>query len=140
MLVGGEAFRAALAKQLAQLVKGSLINVYGPTETTVWSSSQRVSGVDGEVPIGRPLANGIGPVVSPTMSIRNGGSAGGPISPISEAPFITSWIPASVESTASGKATMLTCSDSDPAWAARRAMGAILAERCAAINIRRALA
>jgi natural product biosynthesis luciferase-like monooxygenase protein len=57
MLVGGEAFPAALAKQLAELVKGSLINVYGPTETTVWSSSQRVSGVDGEVPIGKPLAN-----------------------------------------------------------------------------------
>ena len=31
--------------------------MYGPTETTIWSTVQRVTSVDGAVPIGRPIAN-----------------------------------------------------------------------------------
>ena len=57
MMIGGEAFPAALAKQLRERVRGSIHNMYGPTETTVWSTTQRVDEVDGTVSIGRPIAN-----------------------------------------------------------------------------------
>ncbi|MCA3181728.1 MAG: amino acid adenylation domain-containing protein [Burkholderiaceae bacterium] len=52
----GEPLPPALAQALLPCV-GELWNGYGPTETTVWSSFQRVTRVDGPVPIGRPVAN-----------------------------------------------------------------------------------
>ncbi len=57
MMVGGEAFPPQLAADLRSLVDGDVINMYGPTETTIWSTTQTVEGVNGSVPIGRPIAN-----------------------------------------------------------------------------------
>ncbi len=58
MMVGGEAFPPALARDLAGLVRGKVMNMYGPTETTIWST---VHGVDrahsGVIPLGKPIAN-----------------------------------------------------------------------------------
>jgi acyl carrier protein len=56
-MVGGEAFPAALAKELRSATQGDITNMYGPTETTIWSSTQTVSGDGSAVPIGRPIAN-----------------------------------------------------------------------------------
>jgi len=57
VLIGGEAFPVALAKQLRTLVKGDIINMYGPTETTVWSSTYRLPAEIDRTPVGRPIAN-----------------------------------------------------------------------------------
>jgi acyl carrier protein len=57
LMIGGEAFPAALAKLLKRSVRGSIHNMYGPTETTVWSTTETVSEVEGTVSIGRPIAN-----------------------------------------------------------------------------------
>jgi natural product biosynthesis luciferase-like monooxygenase protein len=60
LLVGGEALPAALARELATVAGGRIINMYGPTETTVWSCTQAVVDVQADgttVPIGRPIAN-----------------------------------------------------------------------------------
>ncbi|MFD1952571.1 MupA/Atu3671 family FMN-dependent luciferase-like monooxygenase [Sphingomonas arantia] len=57
MMVGGEAFPPALARRLETLVGGTVVNMYGPTETTIWSTTHRLDGTPGAVPIGRPLAN-----------------------------------------------------------------------------------
>ena len=55
LLCGGEAMPPEL---LAPLVGtgASLWNMYGPTETTVWSTVKRL-GPQGEISIGRPIAN-----------------------------------------------------------------------------------
>jgi natural product biosynthesis luciferase-like monooxygenase protein len=61
MMVGGEAFPPALARDLASLVRGKVMNMYGPTETTVWSTVHTVArdedGVIPTVALGQPLAN-----------------------------------------------------------------------------------
>jgi natural product biosynthesis luciferase-like monooxygenase protein len=58
MMVGGEAFPPTLARDLAQLVGGSVMNMYGPTETTIWSTVHAVGRDEsGVIPLGRPLAN-----------------------------------------------------------------------------------
>jgi acyl carrier protein len=58
MMVGGEAFPPALARDLAGLVRGKVMNMYGPTETTIWSAVHTVGRDDtGVIPLGRPLAN-----------------------------------------------------------------------------------
>ena len=57
LLIGGEAFPASLAAQLAQVTPAKLVNMYGPTETTIWSSTHAVDGRDESIPIGRPIAN-----------------------------------------------------------------------------------
>ena len=57
LMIGGEAFPAALAKQLGKMVQGDILNMYGPTETTVWSSTYRVPPEPARVPVGRPIAN-----------------------------------------------------------------------------------
>ncbi|MGE3913780.1 MAG: MupA/Atu3671 family FMN-dependent luciferase-like monooxygenase, partial [Chloroflexota bacterium] len=57
MMVGGEAFPVPLARQLAELVAGDVINMYGPTETTIWSSTHAVDEIGSIIPIGRPIAN-----------------------------------------------------------------------------------
>lgn len=57
LLVGGEPLPADLARELAALVPGPVLNCYGPTETTVWSTVWRVPAQpDGPVRIGRPLS------------------------------------------------------------------------------------
>lgn len=57
LLVGGEALPLAMARELAGLVRGRVVNVYGPTETTVWSSTWDITSEIEEVAIGRPIAN-----------------------------------------------------------------------------------
>jgi acyl carrier protein len=58
MMVGGEAFPPTLARDLAALVAGKVMNMYGPTETTIWSAVCTVDhNASGVVPLGRPLAN-----------------------------------------------------------------------------------
>jgi len=56
LLIGGEAFPPALARELKSLTP-SVINMYGPTETTVWSATYAIEGSEETVPIGRAIAN-----------------------------------------------------------------------------------
>jgi natural product biosynthesis luciferase-like monooxygenase protein len=58
LFVGGEAFPAALAERLRELIpEGRITNMYGPTETTIWSTTHELGASDVSVPIGRPIAN-----------------------------------------------------------------------------------
>jgi natural product biosynthesis luciferase-like monooxygenase protein len=58
MMVGGEAFPPTLARDLAGLVQGKVMNMYGPTETTIWSAVHTVGrDASGVIPLGKPLAN-----------------------------------------------------------------------------------
>ncbi|TSC24556.1 LLM class flavin-dependent oxidoreductase [Corallococcus sp. Z5C101001] len=57
LLVGGEAFPAALGRQVLPLVGGEVLNMYGPTEATIWSSFERVSEAAPVIAIGRPIAD-----------------------------------------------------------------------------------
>ena len=57
LLIGGEAFPAALASELVDATDATIINMYGPTETTVWSSTERVRDGAEKISIGRPIAN-----------------------------------------------------------------------------------
>jgi natural product biosynthesis luciferase-like monooxygenase protein len=56
-LVGGESLGADLAQALRAATSAAIIDVYGPTETTVWSTTHRITEEEGDIPIGRPLAN-----------------------------------------------------------------------------------
>ncbi|WP_408891267.1 MupA/Atu3671 family FMN-dependent luciferase-like monooxygenase [Myxococcus faecalis] len=56
LLVGGEAFPSALARQVLPRVEGEVLNMYGPTETTIWSSFERVEDAS-RVTIGGPIAD-----------------------------------------------------------------------------------
>lgn len=56
LLVGGEAFPAALARALLPRCR-ELWNMYGPTETTVWSTIARVDAVEDAVTLGTPIAD-----------------------------------------------------------------------------------
>lgn len=56
ILCGGEALPRKLAQQLQQRC-ATLWNLYGPTETTIWSATYKVISEDGQVLIGRPIAN-----------------------------------------------------------------------------------
>lgn len=56
LLVGGEAMPRDLANTVLPCCS-ELWNMYGPTETTVWSSIHRMKGLDGPVPLGKPIAN-----------------------------------------------------------------------------------
>ncbi|MGN6153292.1 MAG: amino acid adenylation domain-containing protein [Lysobacteraceae bacterium] len=55
-LCGGEALPVELAEALLPRV-GSLWNLYGPTETTVWSTCVRIEPGQGDILIGKPIAN-----------------------------------------------------------------------------------
>ena len=55
-LCGGEALAVELAEALLPRV-GALWNLYGPTETTVWSTCVRIEPGQGDILIGRPIAN-----------------------------------------------------------------------------------
>jgi len=57
LLIGGEAFPPALARDLVTLVEGQVLNMYGPTETTIWSTCHVLEEAGEQVPIGKPLAN-----------------------------------------------------------------------------------
>jgi natural product biosynthesis luciferase-like monooxygenase protein len=59
LMVGGETFSPALARDLRRSMKGALFNMYGPTETTIWSSVARLDSVGDRVPLGRPVTNTI---------------------------------------------------------------------------------
>ena len=53
---GGEALREETRDRFFQTFEAELVNLYGPTEVTIDSVVQRC-GADGEIPIGRPIAN-----------------------------------------------------------------------------------
>ncbi|MEP7049205.1 MAG: amino acid adenylation domain-containing protein [Pseudomonadota bacterium] len=55
-LCGGEAMPRDLARDLSARVQ-ALWNMYGPTETTVWSTLQRVTDSERDIPIGHAIAN-----------------------------------------------------------------------------------
>ncbi len=55
-LCGGEALPVDVADALLGRV-AELWNMYGPTETTVWSTCARIEAGQGEISIGRPIAN-----------------------------------------------------------------------------------
>ncbi len=55
-LCGGEALPVDLAEDLLRR-SGELWNLYGPTETTVWSACARIRPGQGDILIGRPIAN-----------------------------------------------------------------------------------
>ncbi|MEQ9004148.1 MAG: LLM class flavin-dependent oxidoreductase, partial [Pseudomonadales bacterium] len=57
LLLGGEALPLALARELIDVLPGTLTNMYGPTETTIWSLTQPLDDLGGGIPIGRPIAN-----------------------------------------------------------------------------------
>jgi len=56
-VVGGEPLPMDLAHRLCDIIEGDLFNLYGPTETTVWSTAQLIRKRDGQILIGRPVAN-----------------------------------------------------------------------------------
>jgi len=55
-LCGGEALPVDVAEDLLART-GELWNMYGPTETTVWSTCARIRPGQGDIIIGRPIAN-----------------------------------------------------------------------------------
>jgi len=57
LLLGGEALRLALAREILEVSSADLVNMYGPTETTIWSSTAEVRGDERTISIGRPIAN-----------------------------------------------------------------------------------
>lgn len=60
LLIGGEAFPAALANELRSMMMARILNVYGPTETTIWSTASLLpSGNEplSKVLLGKPLLN-----------------------------------------------------------------------------------
>jgi amino acid adenylation domain-containing protein len=56
ILCGGETLPRDLATELLNR-SSSVWNMYGPTETTVWSTTSRIAADDGQITIGRPIAN-----------------------------------------------------------------------------------
>ncbi|MBK9386717.1 MAG: LLM class flavin-dependent oxidoreductase [Planctomycetes bacterium] len=57
LMIGGEAFPPALARELRAHMRGRIINMYGPTETAIWSSTYELRGDEEQIPIGEPIAN-----------------------------------------------------------------------------------
>src|SRR5262249_33527431 len=55
-LVGGEALRGEVARELILRHRVTPWNMYGPTETTVWSTWARIGQAE-RVSIGRPISN-----------------------------------------------------------------------------------
>ena len=76
LLLGGEAFSAALASNLSGISQDGIYNMYGPTETTVWSSVHRLGGEEESISIGRPIANTQMYVLDETMALTLRGVAG----------------------------------------------------------------
>ncbi|HEU5228410.1 MAG TPA: amino acid adenylation domain-containing protein, partial [Ktedonobacteraceae bacterium] len=56
ILCGGEALPTELAQTLSR-PSALFWNMYGPTETTIWSALHRITTVEGNVSIGRPIGN-----------------------------------------------------------------------------------
>ncbi|MGC2304755.1 non-ribosomal peptide synthetase [Candidatus Binatus sp.] len=57
VLLGGEALPLSFANWLRKAIGAEIFNMYGPTETTVWSTTHKLVGTAGSVPIGKPIAN-----------------------------------------------------------------------------------
>jgi amino acid adenylation domain-containing protein len=57
LLVGGEEFPLALARQIRGAIDARILNMYGPTETTIWSTCFELVGDEPTIPIGKPIAN-----------------------------------------------------------------------------------
>ena len=57
LLVGGEAFPLAVARQVRSAIDARILNMYGPTETTIWSTCFELVGDEPIIPIGKPIAN-----------------------------------------------------------------------------------
>jgi amino acid adenylation domain-containing protein len=79
LLVGGEAFPAALLATLRRVALGDIFNMYGPTETTVWSTAYQIprfATFTGTVPIGLPFANTRGYLLDPNLNPVPPGEAG----------------------------------------------------------------
>lgn len=78
LMIGGEALPESLASELRVLVgaRGEVHNMYGPTETTIWSTTHRVDGSGGAVPLGTPIANTKCHVVDAHLSLVPPGVAG----------------------------------------------------------------
>lgn len=59
LMIGGEAFPAALFEELRTATTATIQNMYGPTETTIWSTTKVMDGPADSaiVPIGGPIAN-----------------------------------------------------------------------------------
>ncbi|HEX8790751.1 MAG TPA: AMP-binding protein, partial [Polyangiaceae bacterium] len=75
VLCGGEAMPADLSRALLPRC-AELWNMYGPTETTVWSTVHRVTGADGQPPIGHPIANTQVYVLDAKLDLVPPGAAG----------------------------------------------------------------
>ncbi len=56
LLVGGEPLPRDLAAMVLPRCR-ELWNMFGPTETTVWSTTCRVTSIEGAMPLGRPIDN-----------------------------------------------------------------------------------
>ncbi|MEE9381950.1 MAG: MupA/Atu3671 family FMN-dependent luciferase-like monooxygenase [Nannocystaceae bacterium] len=66
--VGGEVFPSGLQTFVRECSDAAVLNMYGPTEATVWSAVHTVTTADGDVPIGRPIANTRIYVLAPDLS------------------------------------------------------------------------
>lgn len=77
ILVGGEKFKAQLAKQLGYK-NGNVWNMYGPTETSMWSMFNHLSKflTTESVPLGNPLCNTVIEILDDTMNKVNIGTQG----------------------------------------------------------------
>ncbi len=68
ILLGGEPLPESLLRELQALTTAQIYNLYGPTETTVWSTLEKLSG-EGEISIGRPIANTQIYIVNPQQQL-----------------------------------------------------------------------
>jgi len=66
-LCGGESLPKDLAEKLLQRCN-SLWNLYGPTETTIWSTIKQITGSDGVITIGLPIANTVVYILSEDLA------------------------------------------------------------------------
>jgi len=76
LMIGGEAFPVALARELRGVVTGRIINMYGPTETTIWSGTHELEAETHSIPIGRPILNTQFYVVDASLQLQPVGMPG----------------------------------------------------------------
>jgi natural product biosynthesis luciferase-like monooxygenase protein len=76
LMLGGEAFPVALARQLKEITTADILNMYGPTETTIWSTTYLLPERVESVPVGRPIANTLVYILDQHLSLVPLGIAG----------------------------------------------------------------